>query len=180
MQGIIALLDPPHTQQVLDLWAELDQRLGLRGVQVFPYPHVSFHILDGYDPVMIREKLSQEVAHLRPFTIHTAGLGIFMTPAPVLYIPVVRGPALERVHRLVWKAFPVKEENAGYYAPEMWVPHITLAVGDLTHDNLPEVIAWLAGRDFHWEIRLNGLSLAVEVGEKYEIQCGCRFEGKKT
>jgi 2'-5' RNA ligase len=117
------------------------------------------------------------VSRLRPLTIHTAGLGVFMSPAPVLYIPVVRAPTLERVHRLVWRNFPLKEGDGGYYAPAQWVPHITLAVGDLTSANLPDVIAFLAGRDFHWEIRLDSLSLVVDVAGKYEIQCGCRFEG---
>jgi hypothetical protein len=57
MQGIITLLDPPHTQQVLDLWAGLEQRLGLKGVQVFPYPHVSIHLLDDYDPAIVASRL---------------------------------------------------------------------------------------------------------------------------
>lgn len=177
MNGILALLDPTHSAQVKDLWLELEQRFGMCGVRIFPYPHVSFHILDGYPLATIQERLHDTVTRFKPVKVKTAGIGLFVTPAPVLYIPVVRATALDRIHRLLWKAFPPLTGNGGYYAPNEWIPHITLAVGDLKAELLPEVIAVLSSRDFHWEITLDNLTFVEQTTEGFAIRCKCPFEG---
>jgi 2'-5' RNA ligase len=177
MDGILALLDSPHSTQVKDLWLELDQRFGLRGVLRFPYPHVSFHILDGYSLTTIQDRLHDTVTRFKPIKVKTAGIGLFVTPAPVLYIPVVRATALDRIHRLLWKAFPPLTGSGGYYAPNEWMPHITLAVGDLKAEMLPEVIGVLSSRDFHWEITLDNLTFVEQTSEGLTIRCKCPFEG---
>ena len=49
MHGIVSLLDEDHYRMVEDVWAGLDEALGLRGVYVTPYPHFSYHVADHYD-----------------------------------------------------------------------------------------------------------------------------------
>ena len=49
------------------------------------------------------EVLSQIARETEPFTIESDGLGIFTGPMPVLYVPIVRSPALSRVHQQVWQ-----------------------------------------------------------------------------
>jgi len=178
MEGIIALLDRAHSQQVKDLWLELEQHFGLRGVLAFPYPHVSFQLSDGYSFTTIQERLRDTVARFRPIQVHTTGLGLFIQPAPVLYVPVVRSTALERIHRLLWKAFPPLQGDGGYYAHNQWMPHITLAVGDLKAEMLPGVIELLSTRDFHWEITLDNLTFAQQIPGGLSIQKSWQLEGK--
>jgi hypothetical protein len=177
MEGILSLLDSSHSQQVKDLWAELEQRFGLTGVLEFPYPHVSFQISEGYALETIEERLSDTVSRFKPIQVQTAGLGLFVAPAPVLYIPVVRATALDRIHRLLWKAFPPLSGDGGYYSPNQWMPHISLAVGDLTPEMLPDVTRLFAGRDFHWKITLDNLAFAAKTAEGLAMQCTFQFSG---
>ena len=177
MEGILSLLDPIHSQQVKEIWADLEARFGLRGVLEFPYPHVSFQISEGYPMATIQERMHDTVERFKPIRVHTAGLSLFVNPAPVLYIPVVRATALDRIHRLLWKAFPPLQGDGGYYSPNQWMPHITLAVGDLKKEMLPKVIGRLAARDFHWEITLDNLAFAAKTDQGISIQCTCRFSG---
>jgi hypothetical protein len=177
MQGIVSQLDHEHTRAVQDLWAGLEKQFGLHGVQEFPYPHISYAIIDGHDPDAVLRRMEKLVSQLHPFTIRTAGIGIFNKPAPVVYLPVVRSPELARLHRLVWRTFPLKAASAGFYAVEHWIPHITLASGDLDDKLLPEVTAFLAGYDLHWEVLIDNLAFAVQVGEGFELRCGCKFLG---
>jgi len=177
MEGILSLLDSKYSQQVREIWADLEKRFGLRGVQEFPYPHVSFQISEGYPPETIQERMHDTVVRFKPIRVRTAGLGLFVNPAPVLYIPVVRATALDRIHRLLWKAFPPLTGDGGYYSPNQWIPHITLAVGDLQTEMLPHVIGQLSARDFHWEITLDNLAFAAQTDQGLAIQCTCRFSG---
>jgi 2'-5' RNA ligase len=177
MEGILSLLDSSHSQQVKEIWADLEEHFGLRGVLEFPYPHVSFQISEGYSLETIQERMHDTVARFKPIQVRTAGLGLFVNPAPVLYIPVVRATALDRIHRLLWKAFPPLKGDGGFYSPNQWMPHISLAVGDLKSEMLPDVIRRLAARDFHWEITLDNLAFAANTGEGISIQCTCRFSG---
>lgn len=178
MEGIISLLDTAHAQQVKDLWAELEQHFGLHGVMDFPYPHVSFQLSEGYSFSTIQERLRDTVARFKPLQVHTAGLGLFIKPAPVLYVPVVRSTTLDRIHRLLWKAFPPLNGDGGFYSHNQWMPHITLAVGDLQVDMLPRVIEMLSTRDFHWQITLDNLSFAEQTPTGYWIKRTWPLEGK--
>jgi hypothetical protein len=176
MQGILSLLDADHTSQVKDIYAELEEHFGLRGVLAFAYPHVSYHILEGYSLATVETRLHDIAARFKPLKVNTAGLGVFLKPSPVLFVPVIRGIALERIHRLLWRAFPPLEGSGGFYSADQWMPHITLARGDLTLEVLPEVMTRMSKHDFHWEITLDNLTFAGETEQGFVIQCTCRFE----
>ena len=177
MQGILSLLDPASAERVNVICAELRDHFGLHGVDAFPHPHISFCLLDGYSQATVEERLHDTVSRFKPFNVKTAGIGIFLKPNPVLFVSVVRGPALERLHRLINKAFPPLGGDAGFYTSNHWMPHITLAIGDLTTELLPDVVGLLSHQDFHWEITLDNLTFAAETEAGFVIQCGCQFNG---
>jgi 2'-5' RNA ligase len=177
MQGILSLVDPESAERVNEIFGELSEHLGLHGTDAFPYPHISFCFLDGYTQATVEERLQDTVSRFKPFHVKTAGIGIFLKPNPVLFAAVVRSTALDRLHRLITKAFPPLQGDAGFYTSDHWMPHITLAVGDLTPDLLPEAVRLLASRDFHWEITLDNLTFASETEDGLVIQCTCKFIG---
>jgi len=49
--------------------------------------------------------------------------------------------------------------TVAYYRPEQWIPHITLADGDVLKKLLLDVVRLLSERDFNWEIEVTNLSL---------------------
>ena len=177
MNGVVSLLDDEHYRLVEQVWEELERDFGVRGVYATSFPHFTFQVSEDYDLRAVGSALHRLAAGLSPFTVRTAGLGVFTSARPVLYVPVVRGPELERLHRDVWEAVggAPTGEAARYYAPEMWLPHVTLAQGDVDYDRLGEIVGALARRNFHWEMEVNNLSLIYDTGAEQGMRCRFNF-----
>lgn len=163
MHGIITLLDPTHYSKVENVWQDLEQHCGLRGVRITPIPHFSWQIAEEYDLQTIRPILREICASTTPFTVLTTGLGIFSGMVPVIYIPVVKNTPLIQLHIALWQAtLPVGQSRSPYYSPEMWMPHITLAYGDVNPENLGCAMSRLAFNDYNWKIPVDHLSLVYQ------------------
>jgi 2'-5' RNA ligase len=54
-----------------------------------------------------------------------------------------------------------------FYAPEQWVPHITLAYNDVTTANLDCVMRYLAFQSFNWEIQIDNLILVAQAEDQF-------------
>ncbi len=156
MNGLVSLLPQPQYGMVEALWAEIDRTCGARGIYVTPYPHFSYQIAPQYATDRLEDALRAFAAGTAPFRVRTSGLGVFTGASPVLYIPVVRDPQLTAFQRALWDATaPTGTGVSDLYAPEHWMPHITLAYGDLTPERLAEAARLLAGRDFKWEFTVD-------------------------
>ncbi len=66
-----------------------------------------------------------------------------------------------------------------YYSPEMWMPHITLAHGDIDQDKLAEILRVLCGSSFHWEMSVNNLSMIYDTGTEQGLRCRFNFNGQR-
>jgi 2'-5' RNA ligase len=181
MQGVVSLLDDQHYARVEAIWEELGQKFDVRGMYVTPYPHFSFQVAEAYDEAACEHFLTELAARTRPFRVRTAGLGIFTVASPILYIPIVRGPALSDFHREIWEN--VRQVTPGavahYYHPEEWAPHVTLAQGDIDQDKLAEVVRFLSRRNFHWEFSVTNVAIIYDTGREQGVRCRYNFEGKK-
>lgn len=169
MDGVVALLDASATAKVLALWAEFEARHKISAVGMrVPFPHVSFHVAEAYDLPALDAQLRAVCAGMAPVTVRTTGLGVFTGPAPVLYAAVNRDPALSALHAAVWAACEgAAQGSLPYYAPTVWVPHITLAQLDVTPAALGRLVEDLAGRDFAWTIRLDAATALIETAGQY-------------
>ena len=163
MQGIVSLLDDPYAQIVHDIWDELKTKCGIAGTQVPQFPHFSYHVAGRYDETL-RPLLKKIAAGQKTFKVNTAGLGIFNGGNPVVFVSLVRDSALSQFHESIYPVLSsTTTTSLAYYEPRMWMPHITLAQGDLTPQNLPDVIRVLNDRDFDWEISINNLTWLSET-----------------
>jgi hypothetical protein len=170
MHGIVTLLDTAHSAHVEALWAELERRFGLRGGYLTPFPHFSYQVAADYDLEALGPALAAAARDIAPFRVRTTGPGVFTGERPVLYIAVERDEALSRTHARVWHACePAASGLDAYYQAVAWVPHITLAMHDLTPALLPEVQSWLAGRDLRWEIAADNLALIYDTGQGQQV-----------
>jgi 2'-5' RNA ligase len=163
MHGIVALLDDVHTARVEALWDELNQSCGLTCIQMSPFPHFSWHIAEQYTLSHLEDKIALIAQHTAPFTIRTAGLGVFTGENPVVYIQIVKDHHLLNLHQHIWEE--TQALGAGIsplYAPSQWMPHITLANRDVTENNLPCIFSILGGRTFTWEIEVNCFALGFQ------------------
>ncbi|MFL6255039.1 MAG: 2'-5' RNA ligase family protein [Pyrinomonadaceae bacterium] len=179
MQGVVTLLDDQHYARVEAIWEELGQKFNVRGMYVTPYPHFSFQVAEQYDDSACESFLRDLAARTRPFRVRTAGLGIFTVANPILYISVVRSPALSDLHRDIWQGVrqTVPGAVAHYYHPDEWAPHVTLAQGDIDPDKLAEVVRFLCRRNFHWEFNVTNVSIIYDTGREQGVRCRFDFKG---
>jgi len=166
MHGVVSLLDQKCSEQVVNLWGEMERRFAVNGVLITPIPHFSYHIAEEYaDGVMaILQEAARETA---VFTVKTGGIGIFTGTSPVIYLPVARTPALCRLHEHIWpKLDALATKGAAYYAPDNWFPHITIGWGDITPVLLGPIVNWLNGKDLEWELTVDNLAYVHDPGDK--------------
>jgi 2'-5' RNA ligase len=163
MHGLVSLLPEPFYARVASIWQELARDFGLVGIQVTPYPHFSWQIAEDYDLERL-EALTQEIAaQAAPFVVHTAGLALFTGEKPVIYIPVVKTARLLAFHAQVWeRTEKVSSGRSVYYAPESWMPHISLAYEDVEREKIGRVMERLAFQTFNWEIIVDNIALIYE------------------
>jgi hypothetical protein len=169
MEAVISLLDVQHEWLVEALWAELADTFGLRGVSITPYAHFSYQIAQRYAVADLEPVVRRVAAATAPFTVETAGLGIFTGAQPVLYLPVARGPALARLQATLWRELAGTGTGVSdYYHPARWIPHITIAFGDTTPATLAAVTAHLSGRDLAWRITIDNLA-SIQVADGRQV-----------
>jgi 2'-5' RNA ligase len=178
MNAVVSLLDEKYYAEVEALWAELEAKLGRRGIYITPYPHFTYHVAREYDVPALESYLQQLAQSKTGFSVRTTGLGIFTGKQPVLYIPVVRDPQLTQLHEEIW---PEISKFAGgseeYYRPEIWLPHISLGFGDLDQASLAEAVRLLGERSFDWQIEIDNLALIYDTGEKQELRSRFKLQG---
>jgi 2'-5' RNA ligase len=177
MNGIASLLDKPATERVESLWQELETRCGLVGVKITPFPHFSWQVTEGYDLPHLEKTLREIARQTRPFTVRTAGLGLFTGENPIVYIPIVKQESLMRFHETLWKRTKtIAVRPALHYSPDLWIPHITLAYNDVRRDNLDCALQTLAFQSFDWEIQIDNL-ISTDQTDGPTAQTVCyRFE----
>lgn len=164
MHAVVSLLDDAHAPQMEALWQALQADCGLAGITLTPLPHLSWHIAAEYSYKRLETALQELTAAAAPFTLRTTGLAVFTGPSPVVFIPVVKTPALSAFHKVIWeKVQPLAIAPSLHYAPDAWVPHITLAYGDVTPENLGCAMEMLAFRSFDWEIQIDHLALVYQL-----------------
>ena len=138
MDALISELSEPAAVQVMRLWRQLNQNCGLEGIFSYPNPHFTWFSAETLEVERCKPILKVTALEHAPFEVHTTGLGFFGGEGPVLYLPVVKSPQLMRLHRSLWDQLtPYGKNPNAFYSPDEWVPHISLALRDLTMENLP-------------------------------------------
>ena len=159
MNGIASLLDDSHKTQVESLWCMLEEKCGLVGVRTTPFPHFTYQVVETYDQERLGPILQEIAKKTQPFIVKTTGLGLFTGRLPVIYIPLVKNEPLLQFHQRLWEqTSTVAQGISPLYAPDMWMPHITLGLEDITSANLACAMEALAFQDFNWQIEVNSLA----------------------
>ena len=160
-QGVVSILDQHHYQVVENLWAEMRQRFGVGHPDVTAMPHFTYHVAEQYDEEKVSEILQEIAGQERPFSITASGIGIFPAPDPIVYVPVIRSPELNRLHaQLFPRLSAVAQNNNIYYAPDTWLPHITL--GHIPLAKLGSITQWLHQQTINWTITIDNFYLLTD------------------
>jgi 2'-5' RNA ligase len=142
-------------------------------------PHFSWQIAGNYDFASLEAALKDLASEIQPFTVHTAGLGLFTGSRPVVYIPVVKDRKLLSIHERIWNtAYKFSQEASPYYDPTFWMPHISLAYEDITPQNIGPLMETLAFRSSTWKMTIDNIALIFEPdGEIGALKFKHRFTG---
>jgi 2'-5' RNA ligase len=167
MYAIISALDQDSSALVREIWQVLADRCQLRGIFNFPTPHFSWFAADSLEVERVKPILRQIAAASDSIKVHTFGLGIFSGQQPVLYLPVVKTQDLMDYHRNIWdQTQPYSENTKLYYSPSLWLPHITLAIKDLTLENLACALASIGGTPLTLTIRVENVMIVEQEGHE--------------
>lgn len=179
MHAIVSMLDEEHFERLKDIWRDLEADCGLAGVHLTPLPHFSWQTASQYDFDRLKPLLSNISAEAQPFFVRTTGIGVFSGELPVVYIPVVKDAPMSGFHGRLWQQVkPTAIGISSHYAPEVWVPHITLAYGDVNRFKLGCAMEKLAFQPLNWEVQVNHLALVFQYsGQVGEIDSIYPFGG---
>jgi len=162
LQAILSLLPDPYYKKVQDIWALLENNHGIHGVMIAPFPHFSWQGALEYEEKGLALTLKTIADLGKPFRVQTSGIGLFTGAHPVIFIQVIKSPQLMRFHQQIWSALrPLGKDFNPHYLPEIWQPHITLAMGDVPGDQIGHIVQRLADFDFNWDFQIDHIALYV-------------------
>jgi len=176
MIAITSLLDDTHSERVSDLTEHLENKFGLSGVKMTPYPHLTLLTAEVPDMDELKQYLEQVCLETFSFMVRTTGLGVFPGESPVVYIPVLRTSPVNKLHaRLHRDISEMSSEMGVFYNPNLWLPHISLALGDTTPEVLGPVLSFLCQFNFNWEIEIHNLTILQKSGDFFLKEDEFRF-----
>ncbi len=161
MHALISTLDDLAHERVSRLWEDLAESCDLRGILGIPLPHFSWHGADAYQLQRLEPLLAGWSQQVEPFQVRTNGLGIFTGDKPIIYLRLVATNLLENYHHQIWRHIQATNPDgaSAYYAPDTWLPHITLGIEDVNASNIGCAIRLLAFQPFDWIIWIDNLTL---------------------
>jgi 2'-5' RNA ligase len=168
MLALTTLLCDPEAERINSIIKSLETKFGLDDVQATLDPHLTYQLaavkhLDGLKDALIA--VAQGTA---PFVAHATGLGVFPGPQPVIYIPVLRTDALNDLHRRIRLATaPLCSQTDRYSAPDLWLPHISLALHDTTPELLGPVLMYLNEETYNLTFSIYNLAILRQQGELF-------------
>jgi len=179
MHGLVSLLPEPFYGQVIDIWNELEEEYGLSGIKATPFPHFSWQIAEEYHIDQLEHQINKISKSFNPFSIHTAGIGIFTGPQPVIYINVAKNPEMVILHTHLWEQCSIVSYGSSLlYSPKTWIPHISLAYTDISKNNLAKVTEKLAFRSFNWKMIIDNIAFIFEPeGEIGKLKFNVKLKG---
>lgn len=131
--GIASLLTGNERDVVLRFWNVFETEYNSCGVQSFDHPNLGFQGGSCSNLDSLKDELSNLCVALSPFKVTIEGFGFFEAPSKVVYLKVLKTDELIEIHKKINNSLAKCSENLfEYYKPENWVPHITLAMDDLS------------------------------------------------
>jgi 2'-5' RNA ligase len=163
MVAIVSLLDEEHSDKLLSLIHSLEREFGMKEVQMTPFPHITWLTVNDGSLLKLKETLGKAAGICCRFPITTSGLGIFTGEKPVLFIPVLRTEPVNKFHQDLHKSVSkICREVGPYYHPDLWMPHLSLALGDTSPELLAQAVLFLNKEKYNWKIELDNLTLLTK------------------
>lgn len=174
--GVLSILEGKPYKVVKKLWKIFEEKYNSVGVQVFSHPNITFQAGETENLKQLKKDFEILVNEIKPFEIEVDGFGHF--DKKVIYLKVKKNSGLIEINKKVndfLRSYCFKLFE--YYTPKNWIPHITLAMGDLTKENFE--IAWneLRNKKFRFKQRLHNLCIVkwypsgkIKIVKKFNLK----------
>lgn len=158
MIGVVSLLDDEHRLAYDSLDTGSVPRLAV--------PHLSYHLAGAYDWHGVAGGLEEIAAQTPPFDVVANAVAIFESIPAIVYLTVSQPEALRTLQHRVFERFsPHARTPDDYYAPQKWVPHITIAAG-IDPEQATKLAQSLRSKKIDWRIRIDNLAfMSVDHGD---------------
>ncbi len=160
MHALISTLPKPYEDQVLQMWDDLEERFGCKYVRTATVPHFTWQLGERYDLEAVIPLLKNSAEALEPFDIVVQGVEHFISQSPVVFLEILKNPGLVKTHLNIWQLLQehTAEPNL-LYSPALWHPHITLAVQDLSWQDLPKALEFIQSKKIDWRVMIDHFSV---------------------
>lgn len=158
--AIVGIIDDDTIHKVSSIWSEFRDTFGVKGFSNIPYPHISLQVAQHYEVDQLESSLRTTARQLSRIELYTGGLGIFTGKAPVVHVAVARTTQFDNLQEQMHSICRQWAKNPDeHYNPDRWIPHITLAQGQIVNDQIPQMIRMLQHRDLQWTIHIEALAV---------------------
>lgn len=178
MYALSTLFNFDNQPVFAEMWQKLQKKCGLITANESSFLHLSWQGAQRYQLDPVHDRLAEIALNAQVIPIKTAGIGIFTGSKPVLYLAVVKNPAVMRLHAALWeKLHPFSQDMNAYYAPQEWVPHVTLSYGTLLPADVSCAVAELIYEPLSVELRIDNLALIYMQDSLIGIDSRFDFSG---
>jgi len=177
---VVGLVRDELRDFILDQWKTVEEKYDSKAVWTLGHPHVSFQGGHTSDMDGLERLLEQACSRLEPFEVITDGFGFFDRPSNVAFVKVVKTDELLKVNKEINEAL---KQNCRmvfkYYTPDMWVPHITIALDDISDEDFQQLKNSLEGLHPVYRQVLSELHLIRKAGQdQWEIVRSFKINSK--
>lgn len=170
MITIASLLNDSASKNTQTLWKCLEEQCDLTKILGAPIPHLSWLTMDDCDLEGVSSVLESVSKEVSPFNFYTAGLGLFTGSKPVLYLAAIKNQKMVEIHQSIWlRTERYCQSRNHYYAPDSWIPHITLAYEDLSGENIACAIRDLINRPLNFEFMIDNMAVLFKKEKEYGV-----------
>lgn len=176
MYAVTTLFDLNRQPAFAQMWQKLQNECGLVTANEVSFVHLSWQGAQAYHMEPVRARLNDIAGKTHSFKVRVAGIGMFTGPEPVLYLNLVKNRSLLELHEVLWEGMlPHAKEMNAYYAPEEWVPHVTLVYGILLPEDLACAVKGLMYQPLSAELDIDNLAMiflhdgSVGIDSRYRL-----------
>lgn len=169
--GVLSILEGNMLDEARRLWKLFETEYASKGVQSFDFPNVTFQGGQCRDVSRLKDELRALARHLQPFEVIIDGLDCFGSQSKVVFFKVRLTDDLRRVHQVVNETLGQHCENLFQdYLPENWIPHVTVAMKDLTDQVFNRAMHNLRGYHPYYQQTISNINLVQAFGEMERIE----------
>jgi len=157
---IASLFDIESDSKTREIWDILEYYCNLFEIKTLPNPHLSWQSAKTYAIQSLDDRLKDFTNSINPILLRTSGLGIFTGKSPILYLPIVKTNELIKIHKNLWERLrDLSVIPNQFYSPDNWIPHITIAYGDVTVEKISCAIRQLGDLNYEISILIDNITV---------------------